>query len=328
MAKRSFFYIFHGEDDFRRATKVAETLNEMLPPENREFDMHRYSGREVDPLRLATAIGTPPMFSTTQVILLDEGENLSSSSLDALVGEIESFPSNREDSLRLLLVYTGGKKPPKKLKSLAGHVEEFKLMRWRDAQEWVSAYCRDTHGFSPPRNITEELFRLIGYNESGKLAQEIDKLVNLTNGGPIKMEDIRLATGALHTESAYDLYDALGHKNYPQASALAASLLTLPEYPGVRLVIGMSYHVLELLRIREMLDRGLSSNDVSKELKMPAWKSKKVIAQAKRWTHPELSGVMSKLLDADIGLKTGIPESRALETFLAEAIITPTKSLN
>ena len=140
--------LLHG-DDFRVQTATKAILDQLVPPENRSFNLEPFNGQSAPWEQIEAALMTPPLFAGTKVVLIENAPYF-------LSGEHKG--ELREKSLQL---WSEGKKDEaakllSQLLSLEGWTQE----RWENFQGSFSAtQLADLFGEDSPeiRGYAEEL---------------------------------------------------------------------------------------------------------------------------------------------------------------------------
>lgn len=315
MARLPALHICHGPDEYRRQARVRELLASWQNPDEQAFDLTRLSARD-GAERILTAIATPPLFAPRRVVVVEDADAADRELGTAIVAEVRRVDPTGH-ALRVLLIYGNGKKPDKTISAEAGSVEDFASLRYeRDGEAWARQYARDRYGIQVTANAAQALIRAVGHENTGSIAQEIDKIVRMT-GGSLAEADIAEATDRLAAQSPYELYDAIGDRRSAAARLALRRLLELPDWPGVRVLIGIASHVSKLAHARAILDAGQSPGAVDGSFK--GFAGEKAVRQARKWTLAELDRALTDLAQADLELKSGGDEHRTLDLFILRA---------
>jgi DNA polymerase-3 subunit delta len=309
--------VFSGADEFRRRRALAAALDRALPAADRDFNLTRCGGKSLDAVSLATAIDTPPLFADRRVVIVEEAHLLTSPVLAVLVASVTRSTARGDDSVLVLVDVGEGKKPDKTLLATGAAHETFDAMRARDAAGWLRTYAQSS-GASLPTAVADAIVQAVGPEASGPLAREVDKLAALASGRAITLEDVAQATADTATPTPYPLYDAVGTRRYAAAHAALEHVLTNPDFPGVRLVIGLAMHLTQVGVARARLDAGDAPGAISQSL--GGWMGEKYVTQARGWSLAELDAALVALKDTDLAIKSGRADRATLSLFLARAL--------
>lgn len=307
--------VLSGGDEFRQRLRVESILEQTVPLEAREFDFVRLRGDGLTAEQIAIAIGTPPILSPTRLVLIETAEQISRAALEALVQEIERAPDHR--SLQVVLVYGPEHAPPRTILERAGMHEVIAPFKSpKAAAGWLAEYARLRHpgrGVSP--QVLEQLVLFVGEADSGRLACELDKLIEMAGDRPLRPEDVALGVENQTSVKPYELYDAVGERRMGEAHRLLARLLQQPDYPGVRVIIGLAAYLAKLGHTRALLDEG--ENPARADTAFRGYFGERIVRQARGWRLREIDAALSALGHADMMIKTGAKDRHAMEWFLA-----------
>lgn len=309
MAKYKYLVVASGDDDFLIRRFVRTALDHLLPKDLRDFNYDRIMASDPGD-RLRTVCATPPMMATRRVVHVEDAEKLDKATLKALCEVIDTAAAREVHDVAFLLVYGGGKKPPKSIRDRAGRLETCGTLKPWEAERWVREHARTVHARTLDSRAAGELVGLAG-SDTGRLVQEIEKIdLMLPPGVGIGVDAVRGSTGASHGRSIYDFCEAVGRRDVGLAQETLGEVLRFGDFNGVRVVIFLSYHLVDLVRVRAEADGGAAAS------KMPGWKKKKLDQQAVGWTTAELEALLDALAETDLELKSGAADEVALNAFL------------
>jgi len=190
----------------------------------------------------------------------------------------------------------------------------------RDAQAVLS---KELHrlGLSIQPRASAELLQLIGVDEKTphlrQLWQEIAKLTAYKGySGVIGVEDVVALTPRSAEAKVFLVTDALSQKNKATALRHVRQLWQDGEEPLMVLAM-LARHIRQLLLAREMLDEGLSADEVAKALGGHPFVTGKVVAASRTFDPARLREMLVSCFDIDNKGKSG----RADIAFALERLI-------
>ena len=148
------------------------------------------------------------------------------------------------------------------------------------------------------------------------LINDIDKVAAYCGGGPITQEAVsETLHGDLDT-FAFNFLDAALSGRKDKAFRLLHNMMARDS--EIYSIIGLLVNQFELMcECRELAGRGLSAEQIAKELKANAYRVKKASAAAQRMSDAKLLGILSQLYELDRQIKTGAMEQKlALEMMI------------
>lgn len=305
-------HLIAGADSFRRKQAVRETVTRCLQGAEEGLCLDRISGRSLDTEALVTAASTPGFLGMARVVLLEDAEFLDNANEDRLAKTVRALTKQGAEDIAIVLEYRDGKKPPAKLTRLATTKHVFEPMKRSQAQTWLVRYAA-TRGIPITEEAVSAIIDAVGHEDSGRLANETEKLATLANGAGISKRIVQAATAQSVTPAVYLFYDQVAMRAVGEALPLCRELLTQPDYPTVRLVAGLGTHLMNVAIARAKLDAGMRARDVAGGF---GWVGKKYVAQARSWSLAALDNALTLLEEVDRESKTGPQGDRMLVRFL------------
>lgn len=176
------------------------------------------------------------------------------------------------------------------------YLEGENLVKWIK-NEFVSRKC------SVELDAVRELVATTG-NESWALVNEIDKLSNLKIGGLIKKEDVVLLGSKRVDLNIFDFVDAIAGKNKPKAYEILFKEIQNGRDPYYLLTM-MVYGFRSLLAVKDLSDRGMPLDSITKKARLHPFVARKTYQSAGKFSLSELKNVYGQLFNMDICSKEG-----------------------
>ena len=176
------------------------------------------------------------------------------------------------------------------------YLEGEKLMNWIKS-EFALRKC------SVESDAIKELVATAG-NESWALMNEIDKLCNFKVNGVIKREDVALLGFKKMDLNIFDFVDAIAGKNKARAYEILFKEIKNGQDPYYLLTM-IVYGFRNLLVVKDLSDRGIFLNDITKKARLHPFVAKKAYQSAGKFSLAELKNIYEHLLDLDINSKEG-----------------------
>jgi DNA polymerase-3 subunit delta len=150
------------------------------------------------------------------------------------------------------------------------------------------------------------------------LDSEIEKLIVFRNGETIRREDVRMMVAPAQEQSIFDLVDAMGQKKTQRALELLHEQLRQNANEFYLLtMITRQYRL--MLQVRDLAARGMQNDAIQKQLGLHPFVTRKMAEQARNYSVEQLEGIMFKLLDTDVSLKTSrLEPTLALDMLVVE----------
>lgn len=175
--------------------------------------------------------------------------------------------------------------------------------------------------FTP--SLAQLLLELIG-NDLSTLNQELEKLSLLFAGQQVTLQEDDLLNHVQSTKhySVFRITQALCQKNLVAALETLDQVLMESSSEHVRLFVLVSQQFVKLLNIHYLLAQRLDQQAIITKLKIHPFLGKRLVAQARSFTLPELEKITITLADLDLEFKFNQREARPLFQNLFQNICT------
>lgn len=146
---------------------------------------------------------------------------------------------------------------------------------------------------------------------------EIEKLLTWAGDRPVEADDVARLVAPVDTENVYRLIEAIADRDGPTAATLLHTFLDGGEEPLSLLgKIARQFH--QLAHVRALLDSGVPAGEHARVVGVPPFVARKLAGQARRFSAAFLDAALKRLLDIDVGIKTGRTAGPiALDLFVA-----------
>jgi DNA polymerase-3 subunit delta len=313
-ADKPVVYIFHGDDEFAIGGALAGITSQMGDPSTAEMNTTHLQGHALDLDELLRATRSVPFLAERRLVVVQDPLSAlkSSKARDKFMSIMESAPPTTALVIQITkpLVDPRARRKgqthwlEKWAAKQAGRVflREYSLPKGPQMANWIRNQAKERGGnFSPPAAAL--LGSFVG--DDPRLAtQEIEKLLAYVNyQRPVEPDDVEYLVAYAGETSVFDMVDALGARDGPQAQRLLHHLLEADE--PLRLFGMVTRQFRLLLLTRELLDGGHHESEIAAALKTPPFVVRKLIGQVRNFSLPQLEEIYHKLLDIDEAIKTG-----------------------
>jgi DNA polymerase-3 subunit delta len=307
-------YFIYGEEEFLADRAVNRLVEKLVDPAFRDFNFTVLYGKECKAEQILDNAMTLPMFAERRVILVKRAEELQAEQLEQLIPYIKApspetclvFHASKIDLRRKF--FTELKKTDllieyKKLKDdqLAGFVR-------REAE---------VHGKRIDPAAADLLVYYCG-NSLREIVAQVEKLATYVGKkGVIAVDDVKAIVSDTKTDTVFELANALGSRNLDKSARQLQILLRDADAPFM-LVGALARHFRQLCMIRELMDKKVSQDEISKQVKINPYFLKGMISQAQKFRMDEYRKIFLLLHETDLGLKSGGRQGTLFEMLLFE----------
>ena len=292
-------YVMYGEEAYLRKDFV-DRLIQALVPEGDLMNFTKFVGKDVRPGEVIDTAETMPMFAERRVILLEDTGFLKNA-----CEELAAYVKNLPDYLVMVFNESQVDKRNGLYKAAAkvGDIEVFEPMKGDELASWVQSFMKMNHKQMAGRDC-QLLVSRVGA-DMGLLRQEMEKLLAYTQGRTlVTAEDIGEICSVSITDRMFDMIRAITNQDQEKALSLYYDLLSLKVSP-VKILTLLGREYMNLLKARDLAGQGYANADLARFLGIPAFAVRTTMAVAGRYTAAKLRGILQKIGDADMQIKSG-----------------------
>jgi DNA polymerase-3 subunit delta len=337
------FYLLHGPDEFAGAEFVAGLKDQLGEPSLAALNTTVLDGRTVTLAEVRAAADALPFLAPRRLVLVeswltrllaraepaeaedadagadaDDAPRRGGSAKEAMTALVDYLPHQPESTLLVLLEKRDLPERNLVLKAAAAAewaaVKRFELPKGEALVRWIRARAK-AEGGDFTREAAESLAEV--EDDPRALGHEILKLLTYVGfERPVELDDVQTLTPAGSEAKIFDLVDLIGQRRGPQAMRELHKLLETAEPLYVLSMIVRQYRL--ILQAKELLGERATEADISRALGLHPFPTGKVCAQARNFSLDGLERIYRRLLDYDVGIKTGqIEAAAALDTLVA-----------
>jgi DNA polymerase-3 subunit delta len=311
-------YLFYGPDEFARSEAVA-AMRATYPPDLAELNISQLDGRRLKLDALAAACEAMPFLAERRLVIVSDAlkHTKAGKEREDLRTYLERMPTNcdlvfveNDDVDRRSILFTYLKQ--------AAELREFTQLEGAALLRWLDERARLLNvRLSSP--AAQRLAELVG-TDSRTLMNELTKLASyVKQGGQITPHEVNLLVQDAQEQNLFAFIDDLSARRLGAALRGARSLLEDGQAaPYVLFMLARQVRV--LLGVRDLAAQRLRPDAIASELGQRPFVVRKALDQIRAFGPGELEYLHDRLLELDVGLKTGrIQAETALELFVAEA---------
>lgn len=304
-------FFLSGDEAFQREEALRQVIAVHLDPGTRDFNLDQLRGPEASPDALASLFATPPMMASWRVVVVRDAQGLTPKARAV----VEAAAAKPPPGLALVLSATipaGSQAAFYRTLERNSTAVDFPPLGPLDAPVWAAERAGTLHEVELEPEAARALVAAVG-TDLGTLAGEVDKLAQ---GGKdrrrITSEDVAALVGTVPRANRWAWVELVGDRQLDEAMRQLPVLMAAGE-SGVGLIIAIGA---QLIRVSLAAAGGEPALNEALPRKHPTM-VRKLLAQARRWTLPELDVALAELLRTDRLLKTGPPsEAQAMEELL------------
>ncbi len=317
------YYIFHGEDEFSRAEELKRLRAKMGDAQFADLNTTVLDGRAVSIGELRHHADAIPFLAEKRLVIVEgllarlnprqkkkedtTGEPVVGESNPELAAELASYLPTLPETTRLIFLESQPLPKTNPILKLAekdkknARIKLFSPPRPDGLADWILDHA-ERKGTKVEFSAANDLAMFVGADLYA-LDQELEKLITYREGQPIRREDVRALVAPAQEQSIFEMVDAMGRRD------TALSLERLHEQldhnvQPLQLMGMIARQFRLLLQVGDLAGRGLSADEIRAVLGLHPFVVRKVLDQARNFSIDRLEKAYSKLLEADIAMKT------------------------
>ena len=310
-------YFLFGEETYLIDALVRTIIEKGTEPATKDFNCDVLQGEEVDGETVVGLASSFPMMADGRVVVVKSAQKLSPSGKRRIADYV------RAPLASTCLVLTAGKVDRRQsfYSALTKHSRwvECKVLYENQAVAWVQQRLREK-GVSVSQEGIFFLVQQVG-TSLWSLSNEVEKLLTFSWGKKqVGLEDVAAVVGFSRQFNTWELADSVGRRALEDALAVAKRLMEEGQ-SSVGLVVVLTHRIFLLMKIRGMIDEGISSEEIARVLNLRPYFLTLYTEQARRFKTEELEAAVEALLRADVQVKTGYAKPDVSMTLLVHDIV-------
>jgi DNA polymerase-3 subunit delta len=299
-------YLIFGKEDLL-IERALRRLKDMLATEgDPDFDFDIFAGESACADDIIAAANTLPFMAPRRLVIVRDADKMSADEL----GLLAAYAADPAQSACLVLAATSIARNMKIYKAIdaLGGVSEYAAPKKTELPGWVIALFK-TKGRVLSRDGADALARAVG-SDLRRLESEADKIIAFAGEKTsLERDDVEAVVTESAPTSIFEFLDALGARDAAVALAKLDGLLD-----GGDTLLGIHAmtlrHVRSLLGVISLRERGTSSSEAVRTLRLKDWQYRNLARQAERFRPEELSAALRAAAEAEARMKTSQGDPR------------------
>lgn len=298
--------LLYGPESYFVEQGMRLIRDAVVAPENRDFNLSRYHGKDFKPGEVVEQARTFPVFADRRLVVIKDLHDASVDQLDGLLAYLDDPVP--ETVLLLTAEKIDARRKFYQVLKKTGKTFEFKKIY----ENQLPAFVRDlAKSFNV--TLTGEGLKLFCKRVGTNLVEvqgELEKLYGYLGDRDIAdEEDVAAIVSDTRIESIFDLTDALGEGDVSRAFHLLDRLLTEGQAPLMVLAM-MTRHFRLMWKVHELVAQKVPQGEFPKRVGVSPYFLKGLIQQAVRFDSRQYRLVFNQLLATDLALKSSGSEPR------------------
>jgi len=308
-------YLIFGRDDFQIQEKLNQIKAQFSQENSSDFGILVFD-EKVSFEELKNAFEAANFLSPAKLIIIKNFIAKANSEVQKkLARTLEKIPKSID--LIFLEEFKTAQNPIWKRVVAKGKIWQFEPLPNFALLNWIKRRILEKGG-----QISFEAAKILAFyigNNLWRQNSEIEKLINFKGKKQIEPEDIEKLVKPEFSPKIFDLIDNIALKNLSKSENILKQLLDSGENP-LYIQTMIVYQFRNLIKIKYLADSNLKESEIQKKTKLHPFVVKKSLGQIKNFSLEDLKRIYTKLLEAEIAMKTGAVDQRLALELLALAL--------
>ena len=298
-------YFLYGEESFLLEQAVTSLKENLVDPSLLHFNLTVFSGRESTPQDIVSSAKTHPLSGAYRMGVVKEADKLKS--------PWNNFTPYFNQPLTTTCLVFCGEKLPLKSTPLSAFKKNGVLVRFyhpydREIPGWIKNIAQSCN-----KKVSRSAVALLSTeleNDLQTIFKEVEKIAAYVGDREvIEADDVKEVVAVNRGASVFTLTDRIADKDREGALLTLKQLLAAGE-PPLKILTMITRQVRLLAQAQEMLDRGLSQQEVGRSLGIRDFYLKDFIGRARVFSRLQGEKSIDSLFHTDWKLKSSRIDKR------------------
>lgn len=313
-------YLLDGEESFYIDLLVERFENDVMSPQERDFNLITFYGKDVSWADVVNACRRFPMFAERQVVILKDAGQLKG--LNDLAGYLE-----KPSLTTVFVIDHRNKKADGKtrlVKMAKDKYEYFTSEKIKDDKMpgWIQDYGREI-GFSIGEKEAQVLTSHLG-NDLQKIANELAKVrINLPNERELTAANIHKYIGVSREYNIFEFPEAVTGNDRDKMYKMLNYFLVSPKAAPMTLILTSFYTQFSRMYIAHFV-RNMPEKDAAAAIGIPPFRLGATFSSLNNWPLPRVERalfLMGKYSTMAVGIKNNSDDRELLKELVAQLIM-------
>jgi len=303
------FYLLVVQENYLAREALNCFIQALVPPMDRGFNLEIVEAAEAGIGGLKDAMGTLPLLGQRRLVIIKNFHNFKDRGTASTLSRYLDNPdpstvivftaaaSDKRTRDKTLAAALDQRKAFNKSLLQRAQVVELKKLDARQAVTWLSKRA-ESGGKTMEKDAARYLVTHAGTN-LWTLQNELEKAIAYTGDREkITRQDLLALVGDIHTDSIFDLTDAVGERDLDKALGIMKNILA---HGATHLsVLGMLARQFRLIwQAQSLAQSGIPSSGMPRSLGVHPFVMKKLVSQSRKFTERELASCFKKMSALD-----------------------------
>ncbi len=293
-------YLLCGDEAYLRVQYKNKLKDALVAPDD-SMNYSYYQGKNVNPAEVIDLSETMPFLADRRVIILENTGFVKDGN-----EELADYISDGvNDTTVIIFAESAVDKRTKLYKAIdkSGLVVSFDPQNDDTLKKWILSRLKKEDKLIKAHTL-DVFLETVG-TDMYAVSAELDKLISYTMGREaITEEDIAAVCTVSLQNKVFDMIGKIGLKQGSEVLKMYRQFLDMKETPyGILALIVRQFNY--ILQIGDLMDRGFTTAQIAPRVGLSPYVTGKYIAQVKKFTYDELTGILEACARTDHAVKRG-----------------------
>lgn len=295
-------YLFFGSEEFLIEDVVNQTINVLVDPSSKDFNLNIYNASDSSPAVVLDTIRTLPFMSERRLVILKKVDLAGKAFMDNknFLNYLES--PYKETCLIVTAENIDKRKKFYTLISKAGKAVHFQKFKSFQTVSWISKRAKEK-GYKVESSSAKFIADVFD-NNLNRIDNELEKIfLYCGEEKSIDLALVQLVAGNPKVDSIFALTSAIGEKKIGSSVSKMENLLLHGALPLQTLgMITRQYRLIWQAKV--LVTKRVSPSEIAGKIGVPPYFVDEIISQSSHYTTKNLVFVFERLLKTDLELKS------------------------
>ncbi len=295
-------YVIVGKDGFLVNKECEAVLSSVMDPDERDMAMYAVDADKADISDVLDELRTLPFLAKRRVVVIREADKFVSAFREQLEKYLDN-PSKRGVLVITVSTWPKTTKLAKKAEKIGETIVTADIKPWNLA-DYAIGYAQSEHKKKLNKTAAQLIVDRAG-DDVAMVCGEVDKLATYVGeASQITADDTSQLCGNNREFDLFAVIDEMSAGKTAVAIGKLRNMFTADKDAEYTVVGGLAFHFRRMFKARALLEKGVSTYEIGKQLRIFGNKDA-FFAQLQKWNLATIGAIIEALARIDYESKTG-----------------------
>ncbi|MFI4912295.1 MAG: DNA polymerase III subunit delta [Sedimentisphaeraceae bacterium JB056] len=295
-------YVIAGKDSFLVNKECEAILSSLMDPEERDMAMYSVEANKAEITDVLDELRTLPFLAKKRVVVIRDADKFVSANREQLEKYLDN-PSKKGILVMTVSSWPKTTRIAKKAAKVGKTIVTEEIKRWKLA-DYAVGYAKTEYNKKLSKTAAQLIVDMAG-DEVALVCGEIAKLTTYVGEAKeITADDVTKLCGNNREFDLFAVIDEMSKGRTAVAVEKLRNMFSTSKDAEYTVVGGLAFHFRRMFRARAMMDSGISTFEIAKQLRI--WGDKdSFFTQLRKWQLTTIASIIEALARIDFESKTG-----------------------